>query len=244
MVPLPDGIEKLLPAKVMEKVYDDVGSQPAREVSKIAVDLVKTARLLLAPFQLTAAFQDRFERVLERIRTRVPEDRQRVAPAEIVGPSLQQMQYLGEDSPLWQMFEELLTRSVDSEAISKVHPSFVQLISQLSRDEAVILYRLRAGEFKVVDTLDLNRKENRFENLLVEESNIPAADLWQSSQVGLYYSHLSSLSLVEWPVQKQDPILGADGIQTGIRRYSTMRLTEFGRLFVSACIPESGYTNA
>ncbi|MCI0426838.1 MAG: DUF4393 domain-containing protein, partial [Nitrospiraceae bacterium] len=68
------------------------------------------------------------------------------------------------------MFEELLTSSVDSEAMAKVHPSFACLISQLSRDKALILYRLRAGEFKVVDTLELNRKENRFENLLVKES--------------------------------------------------------------------------
>lgn len=241
MMPLSDWVEKLLPARVMEKAYDDVASQPVKEISKAAVDLVKTARLFLAPFQLTAAFQDRFERIVERIRTRVPENRQQPAPAEIVGPSLQQMQYLGEDNPLWQMFEELLTRSVDSESVSKVHPSFVQLISQLSRDEAVILYRLRTGEFKVIDTLDLNRTEDRFENLVVEESNIPTADLWQPTQVGLYYSHLSSLSLVEWPVQKQEAIRSADGTQTGIRRHSTMRLTEFGRLFVAACIPEGGF---
>ncbi|MDD5451977.1 MAG: Abi-alpha family protein [Desulfovibrionales bacterium] len=241
---LPDGIEKLLPAKVVEKAYDDLASQPAKEVSKVAVDLVKTARLLLAPFQLAAAFQDRFERVIERIRTKVPEERHRQAPAEIVGPAIQQMQYLDEDNPLWQMFEELLTCSVDSEAIAKVRPSFAHLISQLSRDEAVILYRLRAGEFTVIDTLDLNRKGNRFENLIVEESSIPTADLWQSGQVGLYYSHLSSLSLVEWPVHKQDPIISPEGIQTGVRRHSTMRLTEFGRLFVSACIPEGGFRNA
>lgn len=241
MASLPDGIE-LLPAKVIERAYDDVASLPAREISKIAVDLVKTGRLLLAPIQLAAAFQDRFERVLERIRSRVPEQRQREAPAEIVGPALQQMRYLEEENPLWQMFEELLIRSVDSETISKVHPSFAQLISQLSRDEAVILSRLQTGEFKVVDKLRLNRKENRFENRRIETSDIPAAELWPPEQVDLYCSHLDSLSLVEWPVEKQEPILGADGVQTGIRRYSTMRLTDFGRLFVAACIPTAGFS--
>jgi len=244
MPQLPDWIDKLLPAKVVEKAYDDVASQPAKEVSKIAVDLVKTARLFLAPFQLAAAFQDRFERLIERIRARVPEERYSLAPAEVVGPALQQMQYLEEDNPLWQMFEELLTCSVDVQAISNVHPSFAHLISQLSRDEALILYRLRAGEFKVVDTLDFNKKENRFENLKVEESSIPVSELLQPNQVGLYYSHLHSLTLVEWPVEKQDPIRNAEGTQTGIRRYSTMRLTEFGRLFVSACVPEDGFRNA
>lgn len=243
MSPLPDGIEKLLPAKVIERAYDDVASIPAREASKIAVDLVKTARLLLAPIQLAAAFQDRFERVVERIRSRVPELRQREAPGEVVGPALQQMQYLEEENPLWQMFEELLTCSVDSERISKVHPSFAQLISHLSRDEAVILSRLRTGEFKVIDKMHLNRKENRFENLIVETSNMPEAELWQPEQLGVYYSHLDSLSLVEWPVEKQEPIMDAAGVQTGIRRHSTMRLTDFGRLFATACIPAAGLKN-
>ncbi|MCI0426837.1 MAG: hypothetical protein L0Z46_02325 [Nitrospiraceae bacterium] len=91
MVPLPDEIDKLIPAKVVEKAYDDLASHPAKEASKIAVDLVKTARLLLAPFQLAAAFQYRFERVIERIRARVPEERQIQAPAEIVGPVIQHM---------------------------------------------------------------------------------------------------------------------------------------------------------
>lgn len=237
---IPDGIEKLLPANVVEKAYDDLASSPAREVSKIAVDLVKTGRLFLAPFQLAAAFQDRFERAVERIRTRVPEDRRREAPAEIAGPSLRQMQYLEDKNPLWQMFEELLTCTVDSEAVSKVHPSFAQLISQLSRDEAVILFLLRAREFKVIDKLSLNRRENRFENRSVESSELPNAELWQPEQISLYYSHLDSLSLVEWPVEKQDPIMSG-GVQTGVRRHSTMRLTEFGRMFVAVCIPEEGF---
>lgn len=237
---LPDDLDKLLPAKVIEKAYDDVASPPAKELGKAVLDLVKTARLFLAPFQLAAAFQDRFERVIERIRTRVPEERQRPPPAEVVGPALRQMQYLDEDNPLWLMFEELLTRAVDSEELANVHPSFAHVISQLSRDEALILYKLHNADFKVIDTLDYDRFQNMFNNRKVEHSNIPIDDLLHSSQINLYYSHLESLSLVEWPVEKQDPILSA-GVQVGIRRHSTMRLTEFGKQFVSVCVPQGGF---
>ena len=199
---LPEGLDKLLPAKVIEKAYDDVVSPPAKELGKAAADLVKTARLLLAPFQLAAAFQDRFERVVERIRTKVPDDRQQPPPAEVLGPALRQMQFLGEDNPLWKMFEELLTRAVDAAAIASVHPSFAHVISQLSRDEAFILYRLRSSEFEVIDTLDYDRFQNLFSNRKVEHSNIPTDDLVHTTQMNLYYSHLQSLSLVEWPVEK------------------------------------------
>ena len=238
---LPDFIEKLLPAKVVENLYKDGVSDSAREVSKIGVDLVKTARLFLTPFQLTAAFQDRFERFVRRVANEVPEDRRISPPPELVGPALAQMQYLDEDNPLWRMFESLLKCAVDSEKVDRAHPSFSHIISQLARDEGVILYHLRNRDFTIIDRMDLNRTENRFENRVIEKSDIPEADLYRSEQLNVYYSHLESLNLVTWPVTKQDPIKDGAGTQTGIRRYSTIQLTEFGRLFVSACVPENGF---
>lgn len=240
-MPLPEGLDKLLPIKVIEKAYDDAISPAAKEVGKAARDIVKTGRLLLAPFQLAATFQDRFERTLKRIRSKVPEERQKEPPAEVVGPALRQMQFLDEDNPLWKMFEELLTRAIDTEAAERVHPSFAHLISQLSRDEAVILYKLRGDQaFSVVDTMDYHRGTNRFFNRKLEHSTLPTADLEHPGQMDMYYSHLESLSLVTWPIERQEPIM--QGLeQTGVRRYSTMRLTEFGRLFVSVCVPKGGF---
>lgn len=232
-----------LPEKVVEKVYDDLASSPAKELGKVGVDVVKTLRLFLAPLQIAAAYQDRLARTAARIANRVPEDRRIAPPPQVIGPALEHMKFLEEDNPLWQMFEELLTSSVDAKSITKVHPSFAHLISQLSRDEAMILYRLRSVEFKIVDVLDLNETEGRFENRKIEESTIPMAELSLPDQLGLSFSHLSSLSLVEWPVDKQDAIRDDRKRQTGVRRYSTMRLTDFGKLFVSACIPDEGFRN-
>ena len=214
MMELPDFIEKLLPVKVVERLYEDAASDTAKEVGKIGVDLIKTARLFLAPFQLAAAFQDRFERLVKRIAHEVPSERLIQAPAEVVGPAVQQMQFLEEDNPLWQMFENLLRCSIDRDEVKKVHPSFTYLISQLSRDEAMILYRLRDSDFQVVDTMDLNRERNRFENRIVEKSDIPSEELALPDQVPLYYSHLESLSLITWPVENEEYLRNDEGVQT------------------------------
>jgi len=241
MSPIPEFIEKLLLAKVVERLYSDGVSDSAKEISKLGVDVVKTARLFLAPFQLAAAFQDRFERFVRRLAADIPDERLISVPPEVAGPALNQMKYLDEDNPLWKMFETLLRCSVDKDRVDRVHPSFAHIISQLARDEGVILYHLRSRDFEVVDTMDLNREENRFVNLVVEQSDVPSDELFLPEQLHVYYSHLESLSLVTWPVYKQDPIKDAQELQTGIRRYSTMKLTEFGRLFVSACVPEDGF---
>ena len=234
-------VKAILPEKVVEKMYDDLVSNPAKELGKVGTDAVKTMRLLLAPLQIAAAFQDRLERMVARIANRVPEERHIAPPAEVVGPALEHMKFLEEENPLWQMFEELISRSFDKDEIESVHPAFSNIIAQLARDEGVILYRLKNENFEVVDTLEYNRPENRFENRKIEQSNLPLNDLFLPERLDLYYSHLDSLNLVSWPVGKQDPIRDDSGQQIGIRRFSRMHLTEFGRLFTDVCIPSTGF---
>ena len=233
-------LTKLVPKKTAGKFYDDALSGPAKELGKLGTDVMKTARLLLAPLQVGAAFQDRFEKVCERIRTRVPEERQVEAPPEIVGPALEKMRYVRDETELWDMFEELLTKSVDAEAQSTIHPSFSHIISTLSRDEAWILYRLRDRDFNIVDYLDYKRAENKFENRVIEKSELPMDELYMP--IELSYSHLESLNLAFWPVDKQEPVYPVGGgPQIGVRRYSKISLSEFGKLFVAACIPKNGF---
>ncbi|MDF2120331.1 Abi-alpha family protein [Roseiarcaceae bacterium H3SJ34-1] len=234
-----EALGKLIP---VGKLYDDALSGPAKEVGKLGTDALKTARLILAPLQLVAAYQDRFERMCERIGKRVPEERRQEPPIEIAGPTLEKLRYVAEGSELSDMLEEVLTKAIDSDAQAAIHPSFSHIISMLSRDEAWMLYRLAKKSFTVVDHLELNRAEGRFQNRVIEESEFPYAELLLPDKVELFYAHLESMSLASWPVDKQDPVYAVQGgPQTGLRRHSRMELTEFGRLFVAACMPAEGF---
>ena len=44
----------------------------------------------------------------------MPEERQAEAPPELIGPVLEKMRYLGDQSELWRMYEEVITKSVDT----------------------------------------------------------------------------------------------------------------------------------
>jgi len=240
-------IEKIINSKVVEKAYDNGLSSPLVEVSKIGVDVVKSARLILAPLQLAATFQDRFEIFLSNLNKRVPEDKAVQVPAELSSVCLDKMRYLNNENPLWQMFEELLIKASHGETQELVHPSFGLIISQLAPDEAVILYELSLVEsFEVEDTLDLNREKNRFENRKVLRTTIPVEKLINPESMGIYYSHLESLSLVTWPLLDEKPIWDRDEndpnkVQLGTKRKSKLLLTEFGQLFAKASIPEQGF---
>jgi hypothetical protein len=233
---------KLIPKQTIERLYDDALSGPAKEIGKVTTDAFKTARLLLAPIQFAAAFQDRLERTIERISQKVPRERRVEPPPEIVGPTLEKLRFATEGSELWDMYEEILTKSIDSASQASIHPSFAHIISQLSRDEAWILYRLRDRHFVVVDHFDYDMTENRFIDRTIEMTELPKDELYLPDKAELFYAHLESLSLVSWPIEKQEPVYAvAGGPQTGVRRHSKMLLTEFGQLFVRACIPEAGF---
>ena len=236
---LPEALGSILNSEVAKRAYEDAGSKAAKEAGNIASDLVKTLHLIAAPFQLLGAYQDRFARFVDRVRGMVPEERQQPAPPQIAGPILENLRFIDEQDSLYKMFTELLARSIDKDRISEAHPAFVHIITQLSRDEAIILADLRIKEYNVVDTMDLDQIHNMFHNRKVLSSDIPTDKMFYPQNIDLYYSHLESLSLVIWPVYKQEPI-AIGGRQTGIRRYSKLQPTEFGKLFVKACVPPDG----
>lgn len=233
-----EDLADLVPKETIDKVYTDALSPAAKQVGKAGEDVVKALRLLTAPVQALGALQDRLEGVLDGIRKRVPEGRRVEAQPEVVGPSLDRMRFIPERSELWEMYAEILTKAVDSEEAGKIHPAFAYLISQLSADEARIVWLLRDRTFEITDKLDLIG--NRFSNRVIEASDLPLAQLRTPDQMELYYSHLESLSLVEWPVLDQQPIMDG-GKQTGLRRHSIMQLTPFGKLFAAACVPPGGF---
>ncbi|MDP4087608.1 MAG: Abi-alpha family protein [Bacillota bacterium] len=237
-----DKLANILGANTVEKAYDDAASQPMKEVGKTATDIVKTLRLFTAPFQLAAAFQDRLEKYLNKVRDNVPKEKQIECHPIIAGPVIDRLKYLDDENKLTALFLNLLERAINVDRVNEAHPAFIHIIDQLSPDEAYILFILRDSEIEIVDTLDLDKENNKFINLKVIQGGFPEDKLIAPDNFEIYYSHLESLNLIQWPVTKQDPIWNEDGsIQLGIKRYSKIEATSWGKIFIKACIPEKGF---
>ena len=233
-----DSITKILDTDVSKQIYQQGLSGFVTEAGKFGTDLGKTLRLFTLPLQGLALLQDKIEKVLTNARKKVPEARQQDAPPQIVGPVLEKLKYLPENDELIKIYEELLARSIDKDRVNEAHPSFVHIISQLSRDEAYLLYELKTKTFRVIDTLDYIEAENIFRNRKIEKTTMPSDKLFYKDNIELYFSHLDSLCLVTWPVYKQEPIVIQER-QSGVRRFSRIELTDFGKMFIKARIPEN-----
>ena len=203
---VPEYITRIIESEVAKQIYKQGLAGAVTQAGKLAEDAVKTARLFTFPIQVLATLQDRIDASTQRAIEMVPAERRVESPPQIAGPLFEKMRFLPAGDLLNQMFEELLARSIDRDRIGEAHPAFVHIISQLSRDEAMILFLLRNRPFEITDTMQFDQPNNRFYGRKLEKSTIPTDKLFYPGNVDLYYAHLDSLSLVEWPVYKQDPI--------------------------------------
>lgn len=226
------------------EVYKDVAQKPLREASKSLVDVVKTLRLVLFPFQYGAAYQGKFATHLKRVYEQVPQGRQVAPPPQIVGPVLEGLRYVPDTDLLARLFENLLARAIDKERMGEAHPAFVGIIGQLSPDEAHMLYHLKDCAFKVTEKLAPRVGDIGIETAPDEIRVVPSYPkeaLAYPQNFDMYWKHLRSLNLLALHdcgiVDVVEPT--PDGVDHFTASVGLCQLSEFGELFVKACVPDS-----
>ncbi|EJW14412.1 DUF4393 domain-containing protein [Paenibacillus alvei] len=75
---------------------------------------------------------EKFKEEIGREISKIPSDQLTEPPLNIVGPALEASKYYIENEVLRLMFARLIASSMDTSRISSSHPSFVEIIKQLS----------------------------------------------------------------------------------------------------------------
>ncbi len=231
-------LEDLAKALPVEKVYDDVASPAFKEIGEAARNTVKASRFLLAPIDYLAAHHDRWLNFLKRVSDKVPEGNLIPAHPQLAGPVFEGLRYLEQDSLLAELFVNLLARAIDRERASEAHPAFATIISQLSPDEALIIFYLSKQDRLLKQFSAYNSATHLFRQRQVLVNEFPLKHLLFPKNYFLYLDHLHSLNIAGiWQHGNQEPTLEND-VQTGVNITSYARLTSFGELFAKACMPE------
>ena len=223
-------IADVLDSKTAKKIYDDGLSIPVKESGKMLTDGVKTLRLLGAPLQLAAGFQDRLERWIDRVVREIPEERLQPVPARLAGPVIQELQYLDDGDDITEMYLHLLKKAMDKETEDFAHPAFAKLIGFLSPDEVLMLHLLGQRTFEKYFENHHDGQGGYEQRITLQE--FPVNELVYPNNFKIYISHLISLDLIAYP-GRPDP-KGSVGGSTYVCR---LQLTDFGRMFVTACQP-------
>jgi hypothetical protein len=252
------GLAKAVP------VYEDVVQPAAKEIGAGLQTVAKTVHIALAP---VSALVWGFEQIKEFVGTsvakrleKIPNEKIITPPAQIAGPALEALKYTGHEETLREMYGKLLATAMDADQVASAHPGFVEIIKQLSPDEARI-----CKLFKVTDsfpTIDLRLIENAnvdgsYKSFLPHYSRLGYdAGCFHPHFIQRYLDNLARLGIVEIPAAElltlsnkeeykpleNDPfILKAkehftkDGNTIEIAR-GIVRRTPFGLAFLEACI--------
>jgi hypothetical protein len=242
---------KAVPAEVVKEVYSDAIADTLKEASKAGVDIVKTFRLVLFPLQYGAMLQDRLARHLERALNRVP-DEDRIIPVEAMTLEIaEKVRNQEEGSLIAEMYVSLLARAMDRNRVGEAHPAFVQVISQLSPDEALLIEQLSSSDPSLytrvpgseVAMLEADRAHAiALSNLSgdlkerVARIAISPEALGQPDLIYTYIEHLVSLGLVEYTNEPWTAEF--KGAQLHECRFWFIGLNGFGKLFHRACLSD------
>ncbi|WP_054704783.1 DUF4393 domain-containing protein [Bacillus sp. JCM 19041] len=82
--------------------------------------------------------------------SKIPLDKITEPELYIVGPTLEASKFYFENETLRELFANLIAASVNSDLHKRAHPSFVEIIKQLSSDEALMLKQMDNSPYPVL----------------------------------------------------------------------------------------------
>ncbi len=188
----------------MDKVYDDV-LHPA--LSEVGHALQGTVRVCLAPISAMVWSYDKIAAYLDEAIPRYFEER-KILKDKIVSPdpaiavpAIEALRYANKDI-IKEMFVNILGASMNVETANFVHPSFVEIIRQITPDEAKILKQLPAKGL-CEPLVDVEIEKDNVEGRFVVYSNYGVigyeADCEYPEKISLYVDNLKRLALVKIP---------------------------------------------
>jgi len=196
-------------------VYQDVVQPAAREVGKGLETVAKTIRIALAPLAAIVWGYDKMGDYLEEALTTrltgVPPERIVTPQATVAGPALDALKYAGHDPELRELYANLLARAMDKQTAMMAHPAFVEILRQLTPDEARILKPLAAGDnIPVLSVTTTDPRDESYTWVLRRFSTLgEEAGCAFPALTPTYLDNLLRLGLLELHEDKRDATPGA-----------------------------------
>lgn len=243
-----------IPSETVGKIYEDLFQPALRQFGAAGERVAQTVCMLSLPFAVGAA---KYEQLLDRIQksfVKVPEEDLSPPPVNAVFQISEKLISLPEDDAISEMYIALLSSCLSKKYVDSVHPAFINLINQISGDEALFIDCLAQLERAIYLKKDDSwRPPNKSEiaqiiipwsgTLLdggpIEKAVFNPDILNIPHHFFTYLEHLNSLGIIEY-VHGPDYLL-TDDIIKGINGYKHwfISLSKFGRLFYNVCIKNS-----
>ncbi|MHB9134305.1 MAG: DUF4393 domain-containing protein [Armatimonadota bacterium] len=246
-------------SEVMHTAKDILDSEPVKdlvhpatkEIGKSLGTIARMVNNLLLPIEIANWKVDQLrEKLLPEVQRRVeiiPVERRVTPNIAIAGPIFESAAYSVQEDILRDLYANLLAKAMDSDTVPYVHPSFVEIIRQMTVDEARIMMLFASSHQSNYPVINLYCMSDgrewsfRFYSLIGELAGCLHCDATPR-----YLDNLSRLGLIEiidfnGPLSPQNELHEEykrrnNDHQSCILGYMRARLTNFGDNFCDVCI--------
>jgi len=234
--------------QVVTRFLEKILGGSLEELGNIGQDWIKYYR-----YKNLLLIQDKIEAIMKK---RKGDGKVNPIPLRLAIPLLQSASIEDDDS-IQELWARLIANATDPDKNIDLHPAFIEIINQLSPDEAKILIKFEEiAEFSVILSaevkIDNKKKEvgiigNGLYDSLKNEYFFMCTHLTlkASENVMLYIDNLLRLQIIEFtnilePIDKYPrvgiPVLtGTDYDKLEVMRKEHLQFTEFGKKFLNAC---------
>ncbi|MCA5919194.1 DUF4393 domain-containing protein [Pectobacterium brasiliense] len=183
-------------------VYQDLIQPAAQELGKGLAVIAKSVNVALAPLSVMVWSYEKIReqfipKVAEKLKDTKPEDIITPKP-NVAVPAIEALRYTADDESLSDLFAGLLASAMDKNKADNVHPSFVEIIKQLTGLEAKFLIYLRGMEnISLVDVYLTNNKKKSRRLFASNFSYFHKEMLCEDMEISLHIDNLDRLKLIE-----------------------------------------------
>lgn len=131
------GLVKAIP------IYQDTLQPATKQIGKSLETVAKTVNIALAPIKSLVWGYEQIEsfitdRVSEKLKD-VPIENITTPKSEVAGPAVEALRFSGYNLNLRELYANLLANAMDKSTIHLTHPGFVEILKNISSDEAILL---------------------------------------------------------------------------------------------------------
>jgi len=242
-------------------VYQDAIQPAAKEVGKYLQLVARAVNAALAPVEGLVWGVEKIrdfvrDRVAAKLENVPPEDVQQPKP-HVAVPAIEALRYTGAESDLAELYANLLATSMDRATAYRAHPGFVDMIKNMSPDEARIMKFLATSGSQPLINIKVIQKEGGGFQILHRHLSLIGlkASCEHVPLAATYLDNLVRLGLVEVPamrrIKSDDPYkeieefpqvkqileaLGKAETHTVEVEKIKFELTDLGRQFIRSCV--------
>ena len=144
---------------VMKEAYKDIVSPSAKPIGMMLSYLPRTIRLCFSKWERWIINSEESLRLtgqaLQEKVINIPEHKLCEPEPYVAIPAIQQIAYCFDSNDLRDMYANLLAASMNTDKKWSVHPSYVDIIKQLTPDEAKILKQLPRTSVNFIPIIDI-----------------------------------------------------------------------------------------